>query len=245
MARCGTSRAYKLGCRCDTCRLEKNRQAREYAARVKAREGIHPSQRYKPPPRTQPCAWCGDPLFRPQREDAMHKTCRAESRQPRYTALPADHPAHWVGDSSPVAYRDCGWCGRVFVAHGDTHAYCNDDCKVRAKRCRRKATEAGTYGYWSWADFMRVAQRFGFCCAYCGDKPERLDPDHVVPLSRGGPNVLANLLPACLRCNSDKRDLLLPEWALDRERRMLPPRATSWGAEDKRYWHLTYLAVAA
>jgi 5-methylcytosine-specific restriction endonuclease McrA len=86
---------------------------------------------------------------------------------------------------------------------------------------------------------MRIARKFNYCCAYCGTKPERLDPDHVTALSRRGPNVLGNLLPACNQCNGDKRDLTLTEWAADRTRRGLSPRTTSWGDEDSRYWHLT------
>jgi 5-methylcytosine-specific restriction endonuclease McrA len=91
---------------------------------------------------------------------------------------------------------------------------------------------------------MRVARGFGYCCAYCGTKPDRLDPDHVVPLKRGGHNVLSNLLPACNSCNSDKRDLLLKEWPADRERRGLPARATTWAEDDPRYYHLTFVRSA-
>jgi hypothetical protein len=33
-----------------------------------------------------------------------------------------------------------------------------------------------------------------------------------VPIARGGLDENSNVLPACHRCNSDKRDLLLHEW---------------------------------
>ena len=90
-----------------------------------------------------------------------------------------------------------------------------------------------------------MARNFDYCCAYCGDKPDRLDPDHVVPLSRGGSNTLTNLLPTCLPCNSDKRDLLLNEWNQDRERRGLLPRTVQWDATDGIYTHLTSLTSTA
>lgn len=32
---------------------------------------------------------------------------------------------------------------------------------------------------------------------------------------RGGENHIGNLLPSCASCNSDKRDLLLDEWAIE------------------------------
>lgn len=92
---------------------------------------------------------------------------------------------------------------------------------------------------------MRMAKRFGYCCAYCGSHPDRLDPDHVLALVRGGPNVISNLLPSCLQCNSDKRDLTLTEWDADRLRRGLRPRRTTWAPEDPRYRHLLPFQPAA
>lgn len=43
----------------------------------------------------------------------------------------------------------------------------------------------------------------GNVCIYCGEaKP--LTRDHDVPLTRGGTDDIANLLPACKSCNSRK-----------------------------------------
>lgn len=46
-------------------------------------------------------------------------------------------------------------------------------------------------------------QKFDNSCAYCGSK-ENLSIDHVIPLSRGGCDVLGNFLPSCKPCNSSK-----------------------------------------
>lgn len=136
--------------------------------------------------------------------------------------------------------RECPGCACMFTPlYTSTMLTCSKRCSRRVGRRRRRAAEANALGSWVWSDFMRVARRFDYCCAYCGDKPGQLDPDHVVPLSRGGYDSVTNLLPACRSCNGDKRDLLLDEWLVDRERRGLPPRATSWAPEDKRYHHLT------
>ena len=63
----------------------------------------------------------------------------------------------------------------------------------------------------AWARLRQaVFERDGLECQYCGD--EATTVDHVVPLSRGGTNDLANLTPACKPCNSSKRDRLLEEW---------------------------------
>lgn len=48
-------------------------------------------------------------------------------------------------------------------------------------------------------------------CAYCGSR-ERIEIDHIVPLSRGGKHEPGNLAPACKRCNTSKNNRLLDEW---------------------------------
>jgi hypothetical protein len=51
-----------------------------------------------------------------------------------------------------------------------------------------------------------VKAHFHYRCAYCGDKPKRLTQDHIIPLSKGGNHTMSNIVPACLSCNSKKRD---------------------------------------
>jgi 5-methylcytosine-specific restriction endonuclease McrA len=60
----------------------------------------------------------------------------------------------------------------------------------------------------------RLYHRDGHACVYCGasiyeDADLVLTLDHVVPCELGGENHHANLVTACLRCNSAKRDLSL------------------------------------
>jgi len=51
-------------------------------------------------------------------------------------------------------------------------------------------------------------------CHYCGQAiPAReLTMDHVVPLSRGGRSIKANVVPACKACNVKKKQSLPMEW---------------------------------
>lgn len=49
-------------------------------------------------------------------------------------------------------------------------------------------------------------------CVYCGAEAVHLD--HVVPISKGGPDAAHNLLPACAECNLSKGARSLAEWAL-------------------------------
>jgi 5-methylcytosine-specific restriction endonuclease McrA len=55
-----------------------------------------------------------------------------------------------------------------------------------------------------------VFARWGGQCCYCNAPAEHLD--HVTPLSRGGRDVLSNVVPACADCNLSKGALTLAEW---------------------------------
>lgn len=60
-----------------------------------------------------------------------------------------------------------------------------------------------------------VLRRDGFVCTYCGNQGDgvKLHCDHIVPVSRGGPNSEENLTTACEFCNCSKHNRLPFEWA--------------------------------
>ena len=51
-------------------------------------------------------------------------------------------------------------------------------------------------------------------CAYCFIHMHRLDVqiEHIVPISKGGPDTLCNITLACKSCNTSKSDRPLREW---------------------------------
>ncbi|MGG7466036.1 HNH endonuclease [Plantibacter sp. YIM 135347] len=49
---------------------------------------------------------------------------------------------------------------------------------------------------------LRVLERDGYICAYCGN--EATTADHVLPKEKGGRDEMSNLLAACLTCNGRK-----------------------------------------
>jgi 5-methylcytosine-specific restriction endonuclease McrA len=61
-------------------------------------------------------------------------------------------------------------------------------------------------------DWRRLLERYRHCCAYCGEKCDKLEREHVIPLSRGGAHSIGNVLPACPACNGNKQSKLLIEW---------------------------------
>ncbi len=79
---------------------------------------------------------------------------------------------------------------------------------------RRRASDRARKAAWTskWGEIralvLSVYQPF---CVYCGiENPNTVD--HVVPVSAGGVTDLSNLVPACGRCNSAKRDRDMREW---------------------------------
>lgn len=65
----------------------------------------------------------------------------------------------------------------------------------------RKKGNGGSHTLTEWRD---KCAEFGNRCAYCRES-KKLSKDHDVPLSRGGTDDIANIIPACRLCNSKKR----------------------------------------
>lgn len=64
-----------------------------------------------------------------------------------------------------------------------------------------------------WAALRKATfERDKYRCVYCGSKDVRLEADHIVPVSSGGPSTLANLATACKPCNRSKGAKSLAQW---------------------------------
>lgn len=70
---------------------------------------------------------------------------------------------------------------------------------IHARRAR-KQRQGGAYSAKEWRD---LCAKYGHVCLCCG-KAERLTPDHVVPIAKGGSNDISNIQPLCLPCNLRK-----------------------------------------
>jgi 5-methylcytosine-specific restriction endonuclease McrA len=70
---------------------------------------------------------------------------------------------------------------------------------VRRYRARKRAAPTTAF---SAADVESKLGYWGNLCWMCGARATSLD--HVKPLAKGGPHMLANFRPACGRCNSSK-----------------------------------------
>lgn len=91
----------------------------------------------------------------------------------------------------------------------------------------------------------RVLNRFGGRCGYCGEKPSKLQIDHIVPFARHyydpqSAHSESNLMPACQSCNNYKTTLGLETFRMQiaDQLRMLRERSVNFRLA-KRFGLLT------
>jgi len=78
----------------------------------------------------------------------------------------------------------------------------------------------------SWARVREIVKgRDGEVCQYCGRPAPDGEPDHILPLARGGADALTNLVWSCQDCNRSKGARTLREWK----------RGMQVGQDDRRY----------
>nr|DAT56333.1 MAG TPA: HNH endonuclease [Caudoviricetes sp.] len=89
---------------------------------------------------------------------------------------------------------------------------------------------------------FEVFKRDKFTCQYCGRKAPDvvLQIDHISPVSKGGKNVLMNLVTACMDCNSGKSDRTLDDNSIvirqQRQAELMAQRREQ--IEMIRDWHI-------
>lgn len=222
----------RLTCKCGT-EFEQGHSRQVYCS-PDCRQPSHPKM-------LETCDACGKQCLKDRRPERRYLgvycslLCRDYKTYgtPTTCRIPKDHWARWFGTTStwiaPLIRNtgECGWCGsdnnRAMSA-----SFCSYACKSRAKRARRRAAEHNAPGEYTFTQVMRQYLKQGGVCAYCKTQCVGLpDPEHVIPLSRGGRNDMSNIVAACRPCNADKRDLLLDEWNEDRKRRGLRPVRTN------------------
>ncbi len=82
---------------------------------------------------------------------------------------------------------------------------------------RRRARIKGTNTRFTAAEWRALCEKYDCRCLRCGER-KPLSPDHIVPISRGGANDIANIQPLCAECNSWKAAKTIdyrPEWGSD------------------------------
>ena len=89
----------------------------------------------------------------------------------------------------------------------------NNPNAVKAiKRNRRMREKSVPGGGWNSKEEVQLIEDYGHRCAYCGKKTDKLEMDHVVPVSKGGNHSIDNIVPACRFCNTSKSNKPLLVW---------------------------------
>lgn len=124
----------------------------------------------------------------------------------------------------------CGWCGASIQHLSQQARFCSSSCLDKDRYRRNRVERIAAAAAWAKTPAGRhssnehrrrrrarlqdagivpftreqLAQRLACFsgCWMCGEPASTLD--HVKPLSKGGPHMLANLRPACRPCNSAK-----------------------------------------
>lgn len=64
---------------------------------------------------------------------------------------------------------------------------------------RRQAPGTFTADEW-----IALLERYDYRCLACGRDGVPLTIDHIIPLSKGGMNIISNIQPLCWECNQSK-----------------------------------------
>lgn len=78
---------------------------------------------------------------------------------------------------------------------------------LRVSTAKTRSRQAGVEASLTTDEWLRCLAGFEGSCAFCGARPTRhrsarILLHHVVPRSRGGGTVAANVVPACASCNA-------------------------------------------
>jgi 5-methylcytosine-specific restriction endonuclease McrA len=79
--------------------------------------------------------------------------------------------------------------------------------RSRRNYIRRAQVKAAGVGKVTAAEWQAIKDQFDNACAYCGtaESPSlKLTQDHLIPVSKLGPHMKDNVVPACQVCNSRK-----------------------------------------
>lgn len=145
---------------------------------------------------------------------------------PRILALDiAGNPRAWISLEDAITYHcknQIAWeyGDNTFVARGGTQ---NDGTQsIIATKAIVSVRAASGFSMDKLSRSVPMSNRLLFArdqylCAYCGNEyiSTNLSRDHIVPMSKGGPNTWMNCVTACKGCNCYKDNKLLSECDLE------------------------------
>lgn len=152
------------------------------------------------------CSTCVEYYWRDMRDLSWHEECR----------LKECHYRHGPGKDTTTERRLSRtgymyWC--TPVEHLTKVQLQNRDDVAAGYQVRLAAAE----GSYETEEFRALVASYNGCCGYCGlseSEVGKLSPDHMIPLSRGGANLIDNIIPACRHCNDSKGAKTMMEYLI-------------------------------
>lgn len=121
-----------------------------------------------------------------------------------------------------IYYRLC-LCGENFTTTRPGVRWHSNKCRTdnrRALASKNKQAMEGSHTHEQWVKRLR---EFGYRCYWCTKQLDEWSAtkEHLTPVSRGGRNDIANIVPACRPCNEKKGAKTAEEYLAYRERARL------------------------
>ncbi len=183
----------------------------------------------------------GDPLTRlVSRRRAVTSVCSIPDCRNKHEARTwcANHYALWRNNGDPLTHHRVGngeYKGKCLVSDCGIERNCRGMCvthyrkwryqqgvgsdspesRAAAKRDRRAKKYGPQPNPFTGIQWEYIQTLCGHTCVYCKQTPEKLEQDHVVPLSRGGAHTSSNVVPACGGCNRKKHTKSIGEFQND------------------------------
>jgi len=121
-------------------------------------------------------------------------------------------------------FKTCVWCNEEYMADTVNQLYCSTECREAKNHVFKHKQENGPKHWGVHKMRFEVFKRDGFRCVYCGKGREdnvKLELDHVIPASKGGPYSFENLVTCCFECNRGKASTsLLEKKSIEIKRKM-------------------------
>jgi 5-methylcytosine-specific restriction endonuclease McrA len=180
--------------RAEYCRAQAKQYYRDHAAEICAKKKASRAPRH--------CQDCGRGIRNNKRCAACFKKHKALTAVRAPLERRRVYTTKWRAKNTDAFREMCAsWWRRNKV-------------KNRLYKYRRRASVVGPgLSPLAWVEALRAT---GNTCFYCSEASKELTVDHVVPLSRGGEDSPANIVPACRSCNSSKGAKDAVSWYTER-----------------------------